>query len=638
MPKSIEFDDANAYIAVLVLLGLGLLPATLLFCRKLLRHGLFVPAAVPNRPLRPRALRSASARMRQNAVQIFLLLLLIFLWVVFVWLYLQIEATTHMVYDPLEVLGLQMGATQREIKKAYRSLSREHHPDKGGDPEEFVKISSAYEALTDPEAIENMQQYGHPDGPQEMGATIALPSFLVSEEHQVAMLFGYIVAFMFIAPALAVRCCLTGPRPIDADDLSRETFNLFVKYSSEGDDKQSNGEPPQQPKPGRRRVKGKMPKRKAMKKRSKRSPPFPACFVPMLADVAGRNFAGLSRHNPLPQDIVERAVRYANELWNQEAVQRQLQIFSSLKFDDEAESDARRDELIRACYIAATSHLSRHGLPVTNKGRYVASSNTPDGDEDETKSSTQTATLNELVERSADLIQFRDVLLQDCAATIFQAMMSVFMVQKNTPCITITLRCVQCFAQGTWDEEYLTSGVVTPALLSAQKANLASEAGSQWAGPAFVASAAGSVFTLDGDSAIDGAASNVIYEADTTTLKIDLDISTQPPRHSDSGAGSDRTVVPGRDVHTFMKPVVGGKETIWAIVEDSNSHEMVAVLQTQVATGVSQSVSVQQSLTVPHRPGRSWGWNFKATVMSATYIGETRSISFSAFVRKMRMS
>ena len=35
--------------------------------------------------------------------------------------------------DALRTLGLRKGATPEEIKKAYKRLAREHHPDKGGD-------------------------------------------------------------------------------------------------------------------------------------------------------------------------------------------------------------------------------------------------------------------------------------------------------------------------------------------------------------------------------------------------------------------------------------------------------------------------------------------------------------------------
>ncbi len=66
-----------------------------------------------------------------------------------------------------DVLGLTQNATADDIKKAYRKLAREHHPDKGGDPEKFKKVQEAYEVLSDPEKRENFDRFGSPDAPPQ---------------------------------------------------------------------------------------------------------------------------------------------------------------------------------------------------------------------------------------------------------------------------------------------------------------------------------------------------------------------------------------------------------------------------------------------------------------------------------------
>ena len=48
-----------------------------------------------------------------------------------------------------EALGVKPDASQDEIKKVYRKLAVQHHPDKGGDPERFKKITEAYTVLSD---------------------------------------------------------------------------------------------------------------------------------------------------------------------------------------------------------------------------------------------------------------------------------------------------------------------------------------------------------------------------------------------------------------------------------------------------------------------------------------------------------
>ena len=49
-----------------------------------------------------------------------------------------------------EELGLKKNATKSEIKSSYRSLVKQHHPDKGGEKERFLAIQNAWEILNDP--------------------------------------------------------------------------------------------------------------------------------------------------------------------------------------------------------------------------------------------------------------------------------------------------------------------------------------------------------------------------------------------------------------------------------------------------------------------------------------------------------
>jgi hypothetical protein len=47
-------------------------------------------------------------------------------------------------------LGLERGATAREVVHAYRRLARLHHPDAGGDATRFLELQAAYDVLGDP--------------------------------------------------------------------------------------------------------------------------------------------------------------------------------------------------------------------------------------------------------------------------------------------------------------------------------------------------------------------------------------------------------------------------------------------------------------------------------------------------------
>jgi curved DNA-binding protein len=55
------------------------------------------------------------------------------------------------VKDYYSTLGVARAATPDEIKKAYRKLASQHHPDKGGDTAKFQEIEEAYRVLSDPD-------------------------------------------------------------------------------------------------------------------------------------------------------------------------------------------------------------------------------------------------------------------------------------------------------------------------------------------------------------------------------------------------------------------------------------------------------------------------------------------------------
>jgi DnaJ family protein A protein 2 len=65
-----------------------------------------------------------------------------------------------MTFKLYESLGLTQNASPDEIKKAYRKLAMQYHPDKGGDSEKFKEISHAYDVLSDEGKRDEYNQLG----------------------------------------------------------------------------------------------------------------------------------------------------------------------------------------------------------------------------------------------------------------------------------------------------------------------------------------------------------------------------------------------------------------------------------------------------------------------------------------------
>lgn len=66
-----------------------------------------------------------------------------------------------MAKDYYEVLGVARDASVDDIKKAYRKLAMQHHPDQGGDAEKFKEVNEAYQVLGDAQKRGQYDQFGN---------------------------------------------------------------------------------------------------------------------------------------------------------------------------------------------------------------------------------------------------------------------------------------------------------------------------------------------------------------------------------------------------------------------------------------------------------------------------------------------
>ena len=126
-------------------------------------------------------------------------------------------------FDPYEILNVTTGATIDEIKASYRSLSKEAHPDKGGDADLFLRINLSYRALTDASSRVNFEKYGHPDGPQSRTLSFAMPAWLLQPSGNVALVLVILYLGAFVGLIIWVLRSLTRTQGAQARNFSENS-------------------------------------------------------------------------------------------------------------------------------------------------------------------------------------------------------------------------------------------------------------------------------------------------------------------------------------------------------------------------------------------------------------------------------
>ena len=137
------------------------------------------------------------------------------------------------VWDPYEILGIRIGASEAEIKAAYRRLSFQYHPDRNpgdqGAADRFIGITKAYEALTNELVRANYEKYGNPDGPVEVSVGVALPSWLMDAKNSTAVLVMYVLGFIVLVPAIAF-CVVRRWKKDSRETVRDETVAVFAHF------------------------------------------------------------------------------------------------------------------------------------------------------------------------------------------------------------------------------------------------------------------------------------------------------------------------------------------------------------------------------------------------------------------------
>ncbi|KIY71750.1 translocation protein sec63 [Cylindrobasidium torrendii FP15055 ss-10] len=144
-------------------------------------------------------------------------------------------------YDPYEILGIAIGTGEKEIKSHYKKLSKLYHPDKvkataNQTVEDiqnfFVDLTKAYKSLTDETIRKNWEEFGDPDGRQQMSMGIALPTWIIEGKNNIWVLGVYGVLFGGGLPLLVGRWWF-GSRQLTKDGVNAKSATAFWKSVTE---------------------------------------------------------------------------------------------------------------------------------------------------------------------------------------------------------------------------------------------------------------------------------------------------------------------------------------------------------------------------------------------------------------------
>ncbi|KAJ3073822.1 secretory subunit [Podochytrium sp. JEL0797] len=240
-----EYDENGSifYYFVVSILALILIPATysalVVTPSPIAKHTEGVPAC----PCKQCAIKATTVAKAKAARKAGVLstknILLILGWIAFAFVSYKV-ATTELaetgLWDPYEILGLTTSATESEIKKKFRKLSLQFHPDKvtGTEAEKeaaaqiYNDLSKAQKVLTDAEARATFDEFGHPDGRQALSLGIALPKYLIDAQNNVLVLFLYGSIFGILMPIFVARWWYSS-KNMNNDKIRHETMGKLYK-------------------------------------------------------------------------------------------------------------------------------------------------------------------------------------------------------------------------------------------------------------------------------------------------------------------------------------------------------------------------------------------------------------------------
>jgi len=238
----LDYDNSAFYYFSLTLLSIYLIPGTWYALKELCSA--FLGGGVTGSKARTDAEKVKAEKLKSDTTGLARLkkgsfytnlCFLVVAWFLFLY-FVNLVSSDGVVnsFDPYSILGIEQGAVNAEIKKAYRKLSLKYHPDKNiGSKvaeEMFMKIAKAYEALTDETSKENYEKFGNPDGRQSLEVSIGLPRILLDNPKVVLAL--YLVAMIIVIPVV-VGVWYSNSKQFGTNNIMYDTYTAFHKFLKE---------------------------------------------------------------------------------------------------------------------------------------------------------------------------------------------------------------------------------------------------------------------------------------------------------------------------------------------------------------------------------------------------------------------
>ncbi|XVF53516.1 hypothetical protein PTKIN_Ptkin05aG0105400 [Pterospermum kingtungense] len=231
-----EENSALFPIFILTIMALPLVPYTILkFCRAASQKTKVIHCQCAECSRSGKYRKSIFKRISNFSTCSNLSLVLLWIFMIFLVYYIKNISQEIQVFEPFSILGLEHGASDSEIRKAYRRLSIQYHPDKNPNPEAhmyFVEyIAKAYQALTDPISRENFEKYGHPDGRQGFQMGIALPQFLLDiDGASGGILLLWIVGVCILLPLVIAVIYLSRSSKYTGNYVMHQTLSAYYYF------------------------------------------------------------------------------------------------------------------------------------------------------------------------------------------------------------------------------------------------------------------------------------------------------------------------------------------------------------------------------------------------------------------------